>query len=106
MINQNKIFKKIYYKGNSWVSPTLVTYILKNYHKGKRLGITTSKKIGNAVYRNRCRRVIKEAFRMVQPYIKNDFDFIFVARTKTGLVKMQTVLKDMVTHIKKAGIWF
>ena len=41
----------------------LVVYVKKNRNQGLRVGITTSKKIGNAVLRNGSRRVIREAFR-------------------------------------------
>ena len=42
------------------VSPVVVTYVLKNRAGTVRVGITTSKKIGGAVQRNRARRVIRE----------------------------------------------
>ena len=54
-----------------------------------RVGITTSKKIGNAVERNRSRRVIKAAFTQVlsENTINGNWDFVFVARGKTRYVK-------------------
>ena len=68
-------------------SSVLVTYFLKNKLSAVRFGITTSKKIGNAVKRNRARRVIRAAFSELKNEVKNGSDFIFVARSKTGFVK-------------------
>ena len=60
-ICRNNDFRRLYAKGKSFVSPLVVVYVKKNRNQGLRVGITTSKKIGNAVLRNRSRRVIREA---------------------------------------------
>ena len=67
------------------------------------MGITTSKKIGNAVERNRCRRVIRAAFREISPLIPGGFDFVFVARTKTKFIKSTKLKSIMLQQLKKAG---
>ena len=54
-LNENKDFRRIYAKGKSYVSSSVITYVSKNRCKQIRVGITTSKKIGNAVQRNRAR---------------------------------------------------
>ena len=62
--------------------PLIVTYALKNRLGYTRLGITTSKKIGKAVQRNRARRLIKTAYRNLLPEIAPGYDLVVVARTK------------------------
>ncbi len=105
-INENRDFKRVYAKGKSYVSPVLVTYICKNKGHHLRIGITASKKIGNAVKRNRSRRVIRAAFQSFLPLIdKNrNLDLIFVARAKTPFVKSTVVQKAMAHHLKEAGL--
>lgn len=103
-LTRNNQFRRIYSKGKSFVSPVLVTYVLKNRHESTYYGITTSKKIGIAVKRNRARRLIKEAFRQLSPNIKEGYSLVFVARNKTPFVKNQTVLYDMKKHLSKAGV--
>lgn len=61
-LKENKDFRRLYYRGKSKASPVLVTYVMKNRVGETRVGITTSKKIGIAVKRNRARRVIRAAF--------------------------------------------
>lgn len=103
-INENWVFKRAYARGKSFVSAELVTYVIKNRENCVRVGITTSKKIGKAVARNRSRRVIRESFFNVYPLIKNGYDIVFVARAKTAFVKSGEIEKSMRNHLKKAGV--
>lgn len=105
-INENRDFKRIYARGKSWVSPVLVTYICKNRGGRMRVGITASKKIGNAVKRNRSRRVIRAALQSLFPSLDTgrNVDIIFVARGKTPYVKSTAVEKAMAAHLKEAGL--
>ena len=103
-INENKDFRRIYTRGKSLVSPVIVTDVLKNRSQNVRIGITTSKKIGNAVKRNRSRRIIREAFRILVPRIRPGYDIIFVARGKTPFVKSTDVCRSMEQQLKNAGV--
>ena len=105
-LNRNSSFRRAYTRGKYFASPAVVTYIVKNRCRNNRIGITTSKKVGNAVKRNRSRRVIKEAYRLIQNKIVKGYDIVFVARGKTSSVKMDAVQKDMINHLKKAGIFY
>lgn len=103
-IKENRDYRRIYTKGRSYVSPMLVTYVLKNRSNTVRIGITTGKKTGNAVKRNRSRRVIREAFRLIAPQVKTGYDFIFVARGKTPFVKSTDIYQVMLQQFKNAGV--
>ncbi|MBQ9517173.1 MAG: ribonuclease P protein component [Eubacterium sp.] len=102
-LKENKDFRRLYYRGKSVASPCLVTYAMRS-RGGVRYGITTSKKIGNAVQRNRSRRVIRAALSELEGQIGGSWDIVFVARSKTGYVKMQRVQKEMEEHFKKLGV--
>ncbi len=103
-ITSNRDFQRIYRRGSSLVSPALVTYALKNKHNNLRIGITTSKKVGKAVRRNRSRRVIRAAFYNINPDMSAPFDIIFVARTRTAYCKSGEVERYMREHLKKLGV--
>ena len=103
-IKENKDFRRIYAKGKSYASGILVTYVIRNRTRGVRIGITTGKKIGKAVLRNRSRRIIREAFREISDSVKNGYDIVFVARAKTPFVKSYDVLRSMKKELKEAGV--
>ncbi len=104
-LTENTDFQRAYYRGKSHARPALVVYSNKNRVGICRVGITTSKKIGNAVERNRSRRVIRAAFRDVcQQYnFKGNFDFVFVARSKTKYLKTEKVRLAMVECLREVG---
>lgn len=81
-----------------------MTYASKNRFNETRYGITTSKKIGKAVKRNRAKRVIRCAFEQLEPRLNGNYDFVFVARSKTPQVKMQEVLAEMENHFILLGV--
>ena len=103
-LKDNKDFSRLYKRGKSFVSPVLVTYVMKNKSDNLRFGITTGKKIGKAVRRSRARRVIRAAYYELYPQIKSGYDFVFVARGKTPYVKSTDIYKAMKKHLKSAGV--
>lgn len=103
-MKENKDFRRLYYRGKNKASSCIVTYVMKTKRKGCRIGITTSKKIGNAVERNRSRRVIRAAYSQLEPMIDGSWDIVFVARSKTSKVKMQKVLSEMQSHFEMLGV--
>ena len=78
--------------------------LVKNRGRGLRVGITTSKKTGNAVKRSRSRRVIREAVRALAPRIRDGYDLVLVARGKTPFVKSTQVQEALEQQLEKAGL--
>ena len=103
-IKSNCDFRRVYGKGKSIQGPAQVSYVLKNRAGICRIGITTSKKIGNAVERNRSRRVIRAAYSMIEDRICGDYDFVFVARSKTKYVKSTQLALLMLSQLQQAGV--
>ncbi len=103
-LKENRDFRRLYSRGKSYVSPPLVTYVMKNRLQNVRIGITASKKTGKAVQRNRSRRIIMAAYRQLMPQIKDGYDFIFVARGKTPYLKSTDILRCMKKQLKQAGV--
>lgn len=103
-LKENKDFRRLYYRGKSEAASCLVTYVMKNNFSQTRVGITSGKKIGNAVKRNRARRLIRAAFSEYEGRLNGCYDIVFVARTRTALVKMQDVQKQMEEQLRKLGV--
>ena len=106
-VRKNGEFQVLFKKGECLVTYAFVCYYRPNRRRVNRLGIMASKKIGNAVKRNRARRIIREAFRLVQPLLieKTDkrHDFVFVARGKTPDLRSEQIygllIKQLLTRI-------
>lgn len=103
-LTRNNDFRRAYARGKSYVSPVVVVYVIKNRYKMLRVGITTSKKIGNAVHRSRARRVIREAYRQLAGRVRPGVDLVFVARGRTPYVKSTEVQRHMEKQLKAAGV--
>lgn len=102
-LNTNSDFRRVYARGKVYTNPALVSYVLKNRAGICRIGITASKKIGNAVQRNRARRVIRAATEML-PQVNGGYDIVFVARTKTIRKKCTEILPIMEQQLRSAGV--
>ena len=103
-LKENCDFRRLYGKGKSIQAPALVSYVMKNSAGICRIGITTSKKIGNAVERNRSRRVIRAAYRDIEDRINGNYDFVFVARSRTKYQKSTQIAQLMLSQLEEAGV--
>lgn len=97
-------FRRTYGRGKNAVSAGLVVYCLKRKKGGIRVGITTGKKVGNAVARNRARRLIREAVRQCEESMRGNWDIVIVARTRTPYMKMQNVFTELDKSLATMGI--
>ena len=79
-IKENKLFKRLYYKGKKVVGKQLVLYYLPTKEECL-IGYTVRKIIGRAVVRNKVRRRIKESFRGYEDKLLKNCNFVIVART-------------------------
>ena len=100
----NTDFRRLYNRGKTVTDPALGIYYSKNRAGICRIGITTSKKIGNAVERNRSRRLLKEAFRSVCPNVIPGYDIVIVARSKTKYVKSTRLAEIMHRIFSEQGM--
>ncbi len=61
---------------------------------GARLGITASRKLGNAVRRNRMKRIVREAFRRTEAFLPPGFDVIVICRRDEALLSALDVERE------------
>jgi len=73
-------FRQVFNQKQSVSNDVLILYAVKNSELHSRLGMAVSKKVGNAVVRNRWKRRIREAFRLEQQDLPVGFDFVVLPR--------------------------
>ncbi|MBP5618126.1 MAG: ribonuclease P protein component [Clostridia bacterium] len=103
-IKENRDFRRAYRRGVCYPSGALVTYVFKRKSGGFRIGVTVGKKLGNAVTRNRARRVIRAAWRAVEPELVCSADIVFVARGRTPACKSTEIARVLQGQMRAAGL--
>lgn len=89
ILNDNKDFLALYKKGRYAASKYSVIYVRPNGKPFNRLGITAGKKIGNAVCRNRAKRLIRLAYRNAEVSLPVGMDIVIVARSAICSIRSQ-----------------
>ncbi len=100
IMDRNTHFLACYRKGQSIPSRDVILYALPNRLGINRLGITTGKKIGNAVCRSRARRLIRQAWRENEADAPIGLDVVIVARPHLLEVKSDVLSR----YLHKYGI--
>lgn len=117
-ICENHLFSKAYAKGKRAVTSALAVYVLPDYqakrlakaHPQKRImnryGLTTSTKLGGAVVRSRCRRIMREGLRALEKKkkIKVGFLVVIAARTALASLKSTDVERELDIAFTKLGM--
>lgn len=101
VIKKNKDYKKIYSRGKSVADPFIVLYSLRNNSDGCRFGFTVSKKVGNAVVRNRVRRLFKEVCRLNLEKFPKGYDYVLLARKNISSRKYMQVEQSLLKLFDK-----
>jgi len=79
-VRKRRDFERAYEEGKKVVMPEFALFARVNGLPHSRLGITTSRKLGNAIRRNRARRLVREAYRTHRELLPKGFDLVFVVR--------------------------
>ena len=102
-IKSRKDFLKISTKGISSPQVGLVLQTIANDdgNNNIRVGITATKKIGNAVIRNKCKRKLRVvANDILLDYAKENNDYVLVARASTYDREIQLLKNDLIKALK------
>jgi len=96
-------FSKVYKRGKSYADKNIVIYYMPTQLGMTRVGFSISKKVGNAVVRNRVRRFIKESLRVNFKNI-GSCDLVFVARVRSSQVDYHEITRSLKYIFKKISI--
>ena len=97
-------FSKVYRYGKSVVNYQFVIYYKEQHIRPTfRLGISASKKLGNAVVRNRLRRTVKEIWRKHQDRIAAQYDYVVIVRKAAVQLDFHQMEKSMLHLLKKGS---
>ncbi|MDO5457483.1 MAG: ribonuclease P protein component [Atopococcus tabaci] len=95
-VKSEREFQDVFNSGKSMANKQFVIYTLtKPGQDHFRVGISVSKKMGNAVKRNKIKRLIRSSIQELSSSLKNDVDFIIIARQPTSTMNYQEVLSSL-----------
>ena len=100
----NRSFRRLYAKGRSLASGTVVLYARRNGSRENRLGLTVGTKVGKAVVRNRIRRRLREIYRLNEGRFRRGWDLVAVARSRAAEADYRELEKDFLRLAGKLGI--
>ena len=94
-----------------WVTPGLILQTLArapadHASEAIRVGFTATRKIGNAVVRNRARRRLRAAVADVMTrHAAAGFDYVLIARAETPKRLYAALIEDLETALRRSGTW-
>jgi ribonuclease P protein component len=94
-ITNRSDYRAIYDQGVRISSRNFTSIICSNKQGAKRLGITVTKKAGNAVKRNRIKRLIREFFRLNKSLFPAGQDVIIMAKRNMPPLTYQETCREL-----------
>ena len=118
-ICENHLYSKAYSKGKRVVTSALAVYVLPDYAAKRlakshpqrlvmnRIGLTTTKALGSAVIRSRCRRILREGLRslMLERQLKQGFLIVIAARKAATKLKSTDIKRELEYSFTKLGMF-
>ena len=97
-----KQFSSIHREGRSWANRHLVLKALPNGLEDSRFGFSTSRRVGNAVIRNRVKRRLREVIRST--HLKPGWDVLVMGRTAAGTADFHQLREALQNLLQRANL--
>lgn len=99
-------FQRVRREGHHYTNPFFLLNVAPNRRRRSRCGFVVGKRIGNAVQRNRAKRRVREAVRLLFAHIANGIDLVVVVRRQEVLALPFCELQEsLVSLLRRAGVW-
>lgn len=102
VLTRRKEFAQLLNRGNLKVGSRLIMRTRANGLEMSRFGLVTSKRVGNAVVRNRVRRRLREVLRQLN--LMPGWDIVFVARRAAATAKYADIEKEVRELLARARL--
>jgi len=102
-ILKRDVFRRVYEQGRKTQFRYFTAFVLANLTEGTRIGITTTRKMGNSVERNRARRLVREAFRRNKWLVPQGVDIVINAKRSLVEAAYLDFESEFTTFLQRAG---
>ena len=105
-VKTERDFQRVYHHGVSTANRQVVIYVYpKPGQEHFRVGLSVSKKLGDAVVRNQIKRYLRQAIHELEDGIRSDIDFILIARHDILTKSMPEIKQSLIHVMKLAGVY-
>ncbi len=110
-LTRSEDFKRVRRSGKSYAHPLVVLIVQVHDQRSSpvdeahlKVGVTAGRTVGTAVYRNRAKRLLREAMRPLLPTIASGCDLILIARPGLADVPLEEIRQALLTLLQRARI--
>ncbi len=106
-LTRSEDFKRVRRSGKSYAHPLVVLIALKSEKNDQphlKIGIAAGRTVGTAVYRNRAKRLLREAMRDMIPGIASHLDLILIARPGLASATLEETRRALRNLLQRAQI--
>jgi ribonuclease P protein component len=97
-------FKRVRSNGKSYAHPLVVLYALSSDQPAMRIGVAASKAVGNAVQRNRAKRLLRAAMASLMTEMNFQTDLLLVARSPLPRASLSQTREALASLLRRAGL--
>jgi len=103
-LTRSEDFKRVRRSGKSYAHPLVVLIVQNNNQPRVKIGVTAGRTVGTAVYRNRAKRLLREAMRTLLPNIASGLDLILIARPGLVSATLEDTRRALLNLLQRARI--
>ncbi|MEJ7814201.1 MAG: ribonuclease P protein component [Rubrobacter sp.] len=96
-------FERVYRQGTAYRGRLFSVHAFPNEHGNPRLGLSVSRKVGNAVTRNAVRRRLREVFHSCVSEIAGDMDLVVSARPAAAKATLEELREEFGKSLGRVG---
>lgn len=103
-LKRHKEFRYTYARGRSHSTPLFTLVYAKSRNETVRVGFSVSKRVGNAVQRNRAKRRMRAALTPLLPSMPGGYNVIFIAKPEVLDAPFPALSGQMGALLRRAGL--
>ena len=103
-LTRSEDFKRVRRSGKSYAHPLVVLIVQTHDQPRVKVGVAAGRTVGTAVYRNRAKRLLREALRPLLPNIASGLDLILIARPGLISATLEETRQALLILLQRAQI--
>ena len=104
-LTRSEDFKRVRRSGKSYAHPLVVLIVQTHDQPRLKVGVAAGRTVGTAVYRNRAKRLLREAMRTLIPNIAPGLDLILIARPGLVSATLEDTRRALLNLLQRAQIF-